>query len=147
MLKWFHQNYLQANPENFQFMLMHKKQLCNAIKIGDVLLQPLESVKLLGVYIDRQLNFNVHITEMCKKAGRQLNVLGRLAKVLNTSDKMRLFECFIMSNCNYCPTIWHCCNISNMKKIEPYNLYMMIIFVLILNYVPKQISLCYMCTK
>ena len=84
---------------------MHKTQLCNAIKIGDVLLQPLESVKLLGVYIDRQLNFNVHITEMCKKAGRQLNVLGRLEKVLNTSDKMRLFECFIMSDFNYCPTI------------------------------------------
>ena len=77
---------MQANPEKFQFMLMHKTQLCNTIKIGDVLLHPLESVKLLGVYIDRQLNFNVHITEMCKKAGRQLNVLGRLAKVLNTSD-------------------------------------------------------------
>ena len=72
-------------------MLMHKTQLCNAIKIGDVLLQLLESVELLGVYIDRRLNFNVHITEMCKNAGRQLNALGRLAKVLNTSDKMRLF--------------------------------------------------------
>ena len=41
MLKWFHQNYLQANPEKFQFMLMHKTQLCNTIKIGDILLQPL----------------------------------------------------------------------------------------------------------
>ena len=52
MVKWFHQNYLQANPDKFQFMLMHKTQLYNAIKIGDVLLQALEYVKLLGVYID-----------------------------------------------------------------------------------------------
>ena len=42
-----------TNPEQFQFMLMLNTQLCNTIKIGDVVLQSLESAKLLGVYIDR----------------------------------------------------------------------------------------------
>jgi uncharacterized protein YpmS len=32
-------------------------------------------VKLLGVTIDFQLNFNEHVSNICKKASRQLNVL------------------------------------------------------------------------
>ena len=30
-------------------------------------------VKLVGVHIDNQLNFNKHIQEICIKAGRQCN--------------------------------------------------------------------------
>jgi hypothetical protein len=32
-------------------------------------------VKLLGVTIDYELNFDKHISEICKKSARQLNVL------------------------------------------------------------------------
>jgi hypothetical protein len=34
-----------------------------------------DEVKLLGVTIDFKLNFNAHISNICKKAARQLNVL------------------------------------------------------------------------
>ena len=33
---------------------------------------------VLCITIDSQLNFNVHVSNMCNKAGRQLNVLHRL---------------------------------------------------------------------
>jgi hypothetical protein len=32
-----------------------------------------DEVKLLGVAIDFKLNFNTHISNICKKAARQLN--------------------------------------------------------------------------
>ena len=35
------------------------------------------NVKLLGVNIDVELNFNHHIALLCKKAGRQINALSR----------------------------------------------------------------------
>jgi len=37
----------------------------------------------LGVTIDYQLKFNTHITNICKKASRQLNVRKRVGKYLN----------------------------------------------------------------
>ena len=37
-----------------------------------------ESVKLLGVTVDYMLNFDSHISDICKKAARQINVLCRL---------------------------------------------------------------------
>jgi hypothetical protein len=36
-----------------------------------------DEVKLLGVTIDYELKFNSHITNICRKASRQLNVLKR----------------------------------------------------------------------
>ena len=38
------------------------------------------SVKLLGIEIDNQLNFDNHVPTLCKKAGSQLNAIGRLRK-------------------------------------------------------------------
>ena len=58
------------------------------MKVGDTIMEPLESVKLLGIFVDRRLNFNVHISETCEKARKQL---GRLSNILNTEDKYVLF--------------------------------------------------------
>jgi len=75
------------------------------MKVGNSILEPLESVKRLGIFIDRRLNFNVYISKICKKAGKQLRALGRLANILSIEDKYVLFECFILSNFNYCPVV------------------------------------------
>ena len=82
------------------------------------MLHSIPSVKLLGVNIDYAMNFNIHVTEICKKAGRHLNALSRLSIILNTDEKMKLFECFILSHFNFCPLVWHWCSVSDMKKIE-----------------------------
>jgi hypothetical protein len=44
-------------------------------------------VKLLGVAIDFKLNFNENISNICKKASRQLNVLKRICKNLTKLGK------------------------------------------------------------
>jgi hypothetical protein len=49
-----------------------------------------KEVKLLGVAIDFELKFNSHISNICKKASRQLNVLKRLGKYLNNLGKLTI---------------------------------------------------------
>jgi hypothetical protein len=43
---WFKQNYLQPNPDKFQFILFHNgvESLDKSMKVGDTILPPLESV-------------------------------------------------------------------------------------------------------
>jgi hypothetical protein len=39
-----------------------------------------ERVKLLGIEIDYQLNFDIDISSICRKASQQLNILKRLGR-------------------------------------------------------------------
>jgi hypothetical protein len=77
-----------------------------------------DEVKLLGVTIDFKLNFDRHVSNICKKASRQLNVLKRIGKHLCKLGKMTIYHSFILSNFNYCPLTWHFCGEVNTKKIE-----------------------------
>ena len=77
-----------------------------------------EEVKLLGVTFDFMLNFNSHISSICKKASMQLNILKRIGGHLNRLGKLTIYYSFILSNLNYCPLVWHFCGESNTKKLE-----------------------------
>ena len=73
-------NYMQANPEKFQFIIFDKELQCTARTLQlnhDVTIQSVSNVKLFGVNIEVELNFNHHIALLCNKAGRQIHVLSR----------------------------------------------------------------------
>ena len=76
------------------------------------------SVKLLGIEIDNQLNFDNHVSTLCKKAGSQLNAIGRLRKYIGFPGKKALIEAFVFSNFNYCPLVWHFTSMTFANKRE-----------------------------
>ena len=120
LIKWFHENKMQANPEKFQAMSLGKKthDLNISFKFNDVNIKCEDEVVLLGVTLDFNLNFNSHISSMCRKASRQLNVMKRIGHNLNKLCKITMYQSFILSNFNYCPLTWHFTNETNTKKME-----------------------------
>ena len=82
LIKWFADNHIKANPDKFQAIAVGKRTKDENItfKLDDNIIKCEEHVKLLGVTIDFQLNFDLHISNVCKKASRQLNVLKRIGK-------------------------------------------------------------------
>ena len=120
LISWFSTNKMQANPEKFQAIAIGTKTHNNntTFNLNGVHINCDDEVKLLGVTIDFQLNFNTHISNICKKAARQLNVLKRIGHHLNKASKMTIYYSFILSNLSYCPLTWHFCTEHNTKKIE-----------------------------
>ena len=115
---------MKANPDKFQAIAIGKNTQSKNISFnlnGNTffcIIKPEDEVKLLGVNIDYELKFNSHITNICRKASRQLNVLKRMGKYLNRLGKLTIYYSFILSNFNYCPVIWHFCSEVNTKKME-----------------------------
>lgn len=120
LINWFSANKMQANPEKFQAISVGRKTHDKNVmfNLNGINLSCEDEVKLLGVTIDFKLNFNTHISNICKKAARQLNVLKRIGKHLNRLGKLTIYYSFIMSNFSYCPLTWHFCGEQNTKKIE-----------------------------
>ena len=77
-VKWFSENFMQANTEKFQFLFMKPiashETIPDYIVINDTKIQRNSSVKFLGITLDDKLEFNSHVANLCMKAGNQLNV-------------------------------------------------------------------------
>ena len=118
-MKWFEANMMQANPGKFQAIILKEpSDSRTTLTVGNTTITTDESVKLLGVHLDRHLDFNKQIEELCRKAACQLNVLQRLARHLDQEGRMAIFRAFIISHFNYCPLVWHFCGATNTKKLE-----------------------------
>ena len=123
LVDWFNANQMQANPEKFQGLAVGDKTRSKkpTFDIRGVNIECTDETKLLGVTLDYKLNFDVHISIMCKKIGRQINVLKRIGQYLPIGCRKIIYQCFIQSNFNFCPIIWHFCSVSNTKKLEKLN--------------------------
>ena len=106
-MTWFHNNSLVPNPDKFQLMLLGtttKFLLCLEIN-GHRTVSTFEMV-LLGVTIDWKLSFNKHANLICDDVSRKVSALMRLRTTLSTDQKLTLLNSYVMSQFNYCPTVW-----------------------------------------
>ena len=92
----------------------------SVFNLGDNIVKCEDSVKLLVVTIYFKLDFDEHISNVCKKASRQLNVLKRIGGNLCKLGKLNVYDSFIMSNFNYCSLTWHFCGEKIQKRSRKY---------------------------
>ena len=120
-LTWLKQNQMIANPEKFHALLIRKDQTNTSgenFNIQGKMIKSEETVKLLGIQLDYKLNFEQHISELCRKAASQLNVLKRLKKFIGFNEKKILVQSFVYSNFDYCPLVWYLSSTKSLQKIE-----------------------------
>ena len=121
-IEWFQNNKMMVNPGKFQAIIIDKKKKCHTnetLKIGDKIIKASSSVKLLGVQIDDQLNFNLHISNICRSAANQLNALIRLKRFLDFEEKKTLINSYFYSDFKYCALVWMCSSSKSLNKVEP----------------------------
>ena len=94
-VKWFHVNFMKANPSKFQAICISRDNINIDFDIGGQLIKSETNIKLLGINIDNKLNFNYHVSVICKKAARQINALQRLCKYMDHTSRLRIYESFI----------------------------------------------------
>ena len=120
-LSWLKQNEMIANPEKFHAIL-HRKNRTNTsgekINIDGEIINSEETVKLLGVTLDYRLDFDPHISNICKKAATQLNVLQRLESFIGFKEEKVLVQSFIFSNFEYSLLVWYFSSSKSLQNIE-----------------------------
>ena len=91
---------MQVNPDKIQAIAVGNKTYAKkpVFNIESAVISCDEVVKLLGIDIDYQLNFNNHIKNICRKASQRLNVLKRIGCYLTKLNKLTIFHTFILSN-------------------------------------------------
>ena len=101
--EWFKMNKMIVNRDKSQAIVLNKKRfnLTNVnFQVENQMIKSVSSIELLGIQIDDKLNFNLHISKICKSAANQLNTLIRLKQFLNFRAKEVLINSHIISNFN-----------------------------------------------
>ena len=69
-----------------------QERITDSIQVRDSIIQSESSVNILGIDIDEKLTFTSHINTICRKAGRQVNVLRRLSHMLDVESRLAIFK-------------------------------------------------------
>ena len=117
LIQWYKSNYLKPNPDKWHLLLSDIGNDLN-IAISNKCIQNSSCEKILGVNFDNKLNFNSHITKLCKKAGQKLHALARVSNFMSVNQKKVIMNAFISSQFSYCPLIWMCHSRSLNTKIN-----------------------------
>ena len=90
-INWFTTNMMEANPCKFQGIIL-KNRDATTFSIAGNSIETEDTVTLLGVLLDKDLNFNEQIKILCHKAAAQLAVLQRLSGYLDFNSRMAIFQ-------------------------------------------------------
>ena len=91
LIKWFKDNYLQMNPDKCKLLISNRDKDLSLI-IDNEVIECSESVKLLGVIIDNKLDFNEHVSKLCKKVSTKLHALARVSNSMTQRQTKISYE-------------------------------------------------------
>ena len=87
---------------------LNKIDHCNiAIKVGKSQINPVKSVKDLGVIFDENFSFNDQINQLSKKSRYQLIKVKNIKKYMDKTTLEMVIHSLIFSNIDYCNEIFH----------------------------------------
>ena len=87
VFRWFHNNISISNNEKSHLIVSSKENL--GIKALSCSIGNKDSIKLLGIHINNNLNFDYHVNQLCKSARKKLHMLELLS-----TWKLKSEECW-----------------------------------------------------
>ena len=103
--KWFFDNKMKLNPDKCHLLIFGAKNADVSVKIGETIITESVEEKLLGITLDKNLNFKSHINQLCSQAGQKLHALARISNYVDSEKLKIMMNTFIISQFSYCPLI------------------------------------------
>ncbi len=79
---------------------------CEPLLVGDVLIQPSDTILHLGVIIDRHLRLSQHISSLRRQCFFQLHRIGRIRRHLTDDSAKILVHALVLSRLDYCNSLF-----------------------------------------
>ena len=109
---------MKLNDAKCLFMLFESKSPGTSVNIGTSCIEQSDKQKLLGITLNRNLDFKCHVENICKRAGQKLHALARVANFMDQEKLQTVMNAFILSQFSYCPVIWMFHDRNVNKKIN-----------------------------
>ena len=108
--QWTSENKMKLNEEKSKYMLFSKlrEPFSTRLTINKNKIDEENDMLHLGLWISKDLSWEKHISEICKKTYPKIKMLTKLKYVgVSTEDLIELYCLLIRSQTEYCSTVFH----------------------------------------
>jgi len=96
LIQWFLVNHLQVNAAKTQAMTLGKSQFTYRFSVEDQILDIEPTLKILGVTLDKYLNYKPHVDIMLKKAYAKIAALHKLQRLVPSNVMITLYKAYVL---------------------------------------------------
>ena len=77
--------------------------------MDEIAIKRVNNAKFLGVIINSTLSWKDHITILCKKVSKNIEILNKIKANVNNDILLTLYNTLMSLYVNYCNIIWAAC--------------------------------------
>ena len=122
LCEWFKINKMQINAKKTKVMVLGtKRKIKNQvmkIKHDNNFLDSVSDFKYLGVILDQNLNWSLHLSCINKKINRVTACVRRIQSYLTEKTLVQLYYSLILPHLDYCSVVWGNCNKTDLLKLQ-----------------------------
>ena len=119
VMKWAETNNMALNEDKFEFMKHYYQFDSNILQLpfsyyescyktqNSTLIEPSDSVKDLGVTFSTDSTFNLHVTNIVKKANSKAAWVLSVFKTRTSNEMMLLYKTYVRPHLEYCCPLWN----------------------------------------
>lgn len=121
---WYTENSLLINASKSEVMIItrrtqREKMHIDVTEEGTIKqLELQENIKVLGIHIDCELNWNKQVNEVNKKASYAARNLSRINQLIPIKARSILYNSLVATHLNYADTVWGGCGSKNQNKLQ-----------------------------
>lgn len=88
------------------------------VKLCGEKIQKIDSIKYLGVVVDKRLTLNENVLFVVKEVAKKITCFGRIAKNLTFAAKIMVYNSIIAPHFDYCATLLYSSKLEYIKKLQ-----------------------------
>lgn len=114
-------NRLVLNPDKTKLLRFRPYNIGNdtfCVKVGGIDVNECKSIKYLGVHLQSNLSWNIHIQHVKKKVAPALGLLFKFKNKFDLNTKLLLYNALIHSHFNYMPLIYAHRKTTELKSLQ-----------------------------
>ena len=120
---WMNQNRLRMNSEKTDFILFGSPKLLPSCSTDNInvcgnQVSRCDKIKLLGIWLDCNLNFKQYINTKCRTAILNIQKLKHIINVLNQEAGRLIIHGMVISHLDYANTLYYGLLENNIKKLQ-----------------------------
>ena len=120
---WVVGNRLALNIPKTKCMVLGTSQKLSGgpklnLKMSNMLVQQVETTKLLGVTVNSTLSWSGHIDSIVMKMGRAIGAVRKCCSIVSHTILRQIVQCLVLCHLDYCSNVWASAGSGERRKLQ-----------------------------